>query len=460
MQINVGYMTKDEQCVASVCARSKRLPPLVVLLIVLMWVLQSCGESYALLNIDINRGYAEPIPIALGKFEYTSSGANPLSKSILSVIKNDLESSGLFRIIDENAFLEEVSFDSYPRFANWRRINANVLVAGKVHFPQDSSVVTVHFKIWDPYKEQQFAAAKLKIDQKSWRRIAHRIADLVYNCITGDGGYFDSRILFVAESGSLHNRTKRLAIMDQDGAAFQYLTDGKDMILNPRFDYRSHRAIYVSYKNQIPQVFLLDIAQGRQQLVGNFPGMSFAPRFSPDGEHIVMSLAKNGTTSIYEFNLHTRDMKKIVGDVGAISTSPSYSPDGLYITFNSDRSGKRQIYVADRDGSNIKRISFNEGVYATPVWSPRGDYIAFTKIYKGRFYIGVMKQDGSGERLLTSSWFEEAPTWAPNGRVIMFYRKDKKGQGKIYAVDITGDNERVIQTKVAAVDPAWSPLLP
>lgn len=419
------------------------------------------STSLALLNIDINKGYTEPIPVALGKFLYSSDdNTRKLVDAIVSVIQNDLESSGLFRIIDSRAHLEDAEFNLYPKFANWRKINANVLVVGKVEIVPGTNLVKTSFKIWDPYKEQIFLSATLQIHQNSWRRIAHRIADSIYQCVTGDNGYFDSRILFVAESGNLRNRVKRLAIMDQDGASFKYITSGEEMILNPRFDYKSHRVIYMSYKNQIPQVFLLDITRGKQELIGNFPGMSFAPRFAPDGEHAIMSLAREGTTSIYEVHLKTKDIRKIISDLGAISTSPSYSPDGLYITFNSDRGGRRQIYVMNRDGSDIRRISFGDGVYATPVWSPRGDYIAFTKIYKGRFYIGVMKPDGSDERLLTSSWYEEAPTWSPNGRVVMFYRRDKSGYGKICAVDITGDNERVIRTPVAAVDPAWSPLLP
>ena len=432
----------------------------IVIICLMLNILHFAEFGCAVLNIDINRGYNEPIPVAIEKFEVISRDANQLARSITAVIKNDLENSGLFRIIRENAFLENISFTSTPNFSNWRKINANVLVLGQVEEVAGTNTLKTNFKIWDPYKERDFISGTLKIDKRFWRRVAHRIADSVYHCITGDKGYFDSQILFVAESGSMHNRKKRLAVMDQDGASFRYITNNTEMILNPRFDHKSHRVIYMSYSNQIPQVFLLDIPTGRNSLIGHFPGMSFAPRFAPDGFNAILSLAKNGTTSIYEINLNTKSARKIVGDIGSISTSPSYSPDGQYITFNSDRSGGRQLYVIDRNGNNLRRISFGQGSYATPVWSPRGDYIAFTKIYRGMFYIGVMKPDGSGERLLTSSWYEEAPTWSPNGRVIMFYRKDKQGYGKIYAVDITGDNERIIPTPVAAVDPAWSPLLP
>jgi TolB protein len=415
-------------------------------------------QTYGALNIEINKGCVEPIPVAITQFKSDINNKN-LANEIMSVIENDLESSGLFRILPQDTFLEDISIDSAPQFTNWRKINATVVVVGHVETDGDSGRMAVKFAIWDPYKETKLEAGVLKIHKRSWRRTGHRIADAMYANITGDTGYFDSRILFIAESGSFHNRTRKLAVMDQDGTNLQYLTDGQEMILTPRFDHKSQRVIYMSYKNRTPQVFLLDTPTGMQELIGSFPGMSFAPRFSPDGEYVVMSIARNGTTAVYELHLKTKNIRKIVSDIGAISTSPSYSPDGKYIVFNSDRGGSRQLYTMQRDGSNLHRISFGGGMYATPVWSPRGDYIAFTKVKGGQFYIGLMRPDGKDERLLTSSWYEEAPSWAPNGRVIMFYRKGKDRHGKLFTVDITGDNERQITVPVAAVEPAWSPLL-
>ncbi len=418
-------------------------------------------QANALVRIDINQGNVDPIPLAIVNFHAKTSEEEKLAIGINDVISNNLETSGLFRIISPDAFLEKPDFIKDPIFSHWRKINSTVLVIGKVEILSSEKMIRVQFKIWDPYAETMIDGMSYKVNQASWRRIAHKISDRIYQSIIGESGYFDSRIVYIAESKDRNkaNKTKRLAIMDSDGSNNHFLTDGKDLVLTPRFNPQSQKITYLSYKNGVPQVFILDLHSGVQRLIGNFSGMSFAPRFSADGKSLIMSVAKEGTTAIYEVDLQTYKPRKIIGDIGAISTSPSYSPDGTKIVFNSDRSGSRQLYVMNRDGSEIKRISSGGGVYATPVWSPRGDFIAFTKMQEGKFYIGVMRSDGSGERLLTTSWLEEAPTWSPNGRVIMFYRQSPNGDSKLFAVDITGYHERLIPTATMASDPAWSPLL-
>ena len=298
----------------------------------------------------------------------------------------------------------------------------------------------------------------------NWRRVGHIITDKVYERLTGEKGYFDTRIIYVAEEGPKTKRIKKLAIMDQDGANNKFLTLGNELVLTPRFNPTSQMVTYLSYFRNLPRVYLLDIETGTQEVVGDFPGMTFAPRFSPDGKKIIMSFAKDGNSDIYTMDLENRIVEKITNHP-SIDTSPSYSPDGKYICFNSDRSGYQQIYIMKSDGSNVKRISFGKGLYGTPVWSPRGDLIAFTKLHKGKFYIGVMRTDGSGERLLTENFYQEAPSWSPNGRVLIFYRETKtndKGEGfsaKLWSIDLTGYNERLVKTPVDASDPSWSSLL-
>jgi TolB protein len=298
----------------------------------------------------------------------------------------------------------------------------------------------------------------------NWRRVGHIISDKVYERLTGEKGYFDTRIIYVAEEGPKTNRIKKLAIMDQDGFNTKYLTLGNELVLTPRFNPTNQMVTYLSYFRNLPRVYLLDIETGIQEVVGDFPGMTFAPRFSPDGKKIIMSFASEGNSDIYTMDLETRVVERITNHP-SIDTSPSYSPDGKYICFNSDRSRYQQIYVMKSDGSNVKRISFGKGLYGTPVWSPRGDLIAFTKLHKGKFYIGVMRTDGSGERLLTENFYQEAPSWSPNGRVLIFYREtktDDKGEGfsaKLWSIDLTGYNERLVRTKTDASDPSWSSLL-
>jgi TolB protein len=421
------------------------------------------NAAHAELKIDITKGNVEPLPIAVTAF--TGAGLGDANGTqIMNVISGNLERSGLFRPISPQAFIEQVSNgDAIPRYADWRQINANAIVTGTVT-PVGTDKVRISFRLWDALGQQQIAGKEYNTFARNWRRVSHLISDEIYKRLTGEQGYFDTRIVYVAESGPAKKRIKRLAIMDQDGANHKYLTDGTSLVLTPRFSPNTQDILYMSYAGGVPRVFLRDLQTGREESLGRFNGMSFAPRFNHDGNKMLMSIASGGVTSIYEMDLRSRQMRRLTQSGGAIDTSPSYAPDGRTIVFNSDRGGSQQIYTMDSNGGNIQRISFGTGNYATPVWSPRGDWIAFTKSTGGRFYIGVMKPDGSGERLLTQSWLDEGPSWAPNGRVIVFGREAPGGAGgnrsKLYSVDITGYNLRELPTPQDASDPAWSPLLP
>ena len=325
--------------------------------------------------------------------------------------------------------------------------------------PAAGGKYSVEFRLWDVFGGARDVSRKsYTFTQDIWRRVAHIIADDIYKRITGEDGYFDTRIVYIAESGPKDNRQKRLAIMDQDGENHQFLTNGADLVLTPRFSPAAQDITYMSYYGNKPRVYLFSISTGQQEVLGDFPGMTFAPRYSPDGNSVIMSLAQNGNTDIYVMDVRTRRSKRLTDHPG-IDTSPSYSPDGARIVFNSDRGGEQQLYVMNADGSGVARISKGAGRYATPVWSPRGDLIAFTRIYQGSFYIGVMRPDGSGERMLSQGWLVEGPTWAPNGRVLAFYTQDQGGRTQLHSIDLTGHNERVMKTPMDGSDPAWSPLL-
>ena len=321
----------------------------------------------------------------------------------------------------------------------------------------------VGFHLYDVLAEEQMKGLSFTTTPGSWRRVGHLISDAIYKRLTGEEGYFDTRIVYVSETGRKSARIKRLALMDQDGAGHRFLTDGKYLVLTPRFSPTRQEITYLSYFNDTPRVYLYNIDSGRREVLGEFPGMTYAPRFSPDGNKVVMSMAQGGRSNIYEMDLRTRAIRQLTRS-SAIDTSPSYSPDGTQIVFNSDRGGSQQLYKMTSTGDNVVRISRGTGRYATPVWSPRGDLIAFTKSSGNRFYIGVMDPNGEGERLLTESFLDEGPTWAPNGRVIMFFRQQKTkadgsgGRTRLYSVDLTGRNLREIVTPLDASDPAWSPL--
>ena len=425
------------------------------------------NNALALIEIDITEGNREPLPIAISDFFYDeidSSKLSTISVNLSNVVKADLERCGLFEPINKDAFIQNNSaMHLRPRFEDWRLIKSQALVTGKLKIV-DGDKLRVEFRLWDTLAEKEIEALVLITTLDNWRRISHMISDKVYERLTGERGYFDTRILYVSESGPKNQRIKKLAIMDQDGANHRHLTSGKELVLTPRFNPTKQEITYLSYFKNLPRVYLLNIETGNQEVVGDFPGMTFAPRFSPDGSKIIMSLAKDGNSDIYVMDLKSRVVTRLTTN-SAIDTSPSYSPDGKKITFNSDRGGSQQIYVMDNDGRNQKRISNKGGNYATPVWSPRGDLIAFTKNFKGSYAIGVMRTNGEGERLLTENWYQEAPSWSPNGRVLTFYREtpaNEVGQGHsstLWSIDLTGFNERKIDTPQDGSDPSWSNLL-
>lgn len=423
------------------------------------------SPAYAELEIDVTGASRNPMPIALP--EMIGSSSNIFTKlvgrdygdKIHEVISADLDRSGLFKIIPQNSYIETLSsIDQRPQFIDWQAIKAQALVQSQItELPGEK--LKVDFRLWDVAASQQLLGKSFTSTKDNWRRIAHVVADAIYERLTGDKGYFNTRVVYVSESGPTTRRVKRLAMMDQDGENHKFLTDGRNLVLTPRFSPNMQKITYLEYVGHNPRVYLMDLTNNSRQVLGNFPGMTFAPVFSPDSSKVLMSYANKGATHIYEMNLRTKSIKQITFG-NAIDTSASYSPDGSKIVFNSDRGGNQQLYVMDADGGNVERISFGKGRYATPVWSPRGDYIAFTKMANGAFYIGVMAPDGSGERLLADGFLVEGPTWSPNGRVLMFFRQDRGSPVRLYTIDLTGYNERRIITPSEASDPAWSPLLP
>ena len=421
--------------------------------------LSASTPARAVVELNITQGTIQPLPIAIADFAGDGSVAPETAREISDVVANDLRASGLFIPIDQAAFIEKgVGTDSVPRFDDWRVVNAQALVVGRIG--SSDGKLRAEFRLWDVFAGKQLAGEQFFARPKDARRIGHIIADAIYERITGEKGYFDTRIVFVDESGPKDKRMKRLAIMDQDGFNVRLLTTGQNLVLTPRFSPSTQEITFMSFEGATPKVYLLNIETGQKEIVGAFPGMTFAPRFSPDGQRIVMSLERQGDSNLFAMDLRSHRTLQLTNS-NAIDTAPCYSPDGRQIVFETDRDGSRQIYVMDAGGTNPRRISRGQGSYSTPVWSPRGDLIAFTKMVGGQFLIGVMKPDGSGERVLTEGFHNEGPTWAPNGRVLMFFRESPGATGgpKLYTIDLTGYNERQIATPAFGSDPAWSPLI-
>ena len=413
------------------------------------------------LRIEITDGVIEPLPIAIAPFLTEGDAAEALARDITAVVQADLEGSGLFRAIPSNAFISPItSFDSPVDYADWKAINAQGLVTGSVAVSGDR--ITVKFRLFDVFAEAPLGEGlQFGGDGATWLRLAHKVADQVYSRITGEGGYFDSRVVFVAETGPKDAREKRLAVMDYDGENLSYLTDPGTLVLAPRISADGGQVLYTSYASGFPRIMLLDTDSLRTRTLEDMPdSMTFSPRFSPDGGNVLFSASRSGNTDLYTMAMDGGTPARLT-DAPSIETAPSFAPDGRQIVFESDRSGSPQLYVMPADGGEARRISFGPGRYGTPVWSPREDLIAFTKQNQGRFHIGVMRPDGSGERLLTASFLDESPTWSPNGRVVMFTRETagEGGAPALYSVDITGRNLKRVPTPGAASDPAWSPLL-
>jgi len=432
-----------------------RMKPLFQLLLVAGLLMgMTTVRARADITVNVNQGVTQPLPIAIPAFNSTTT----VGADIAKVISGDLERSGLFKPLDPNSFLERnLDVNVQPRFADWKTIGSQALVNGQVTVDADGRL-RVDFRLWDVVSEQALQGLQFTSTPENWRRVAHKISDAVYERLTGEKGYFDTRIVFVAESGSKVKRVKRLAIMDQDGANPSFLTDGSYLVMTPRFSTSTQEITYMALRDTGATLYLFNIETGRQETLGKFPGMVFAPRFSPDGSKVAFSVEKNGNSDVYVMDLRNRVSTRLTTDP-SIDTSPSFSPDGQHLVFNSDRGGSPQIYVMNVDGSGVHRISFGPGRYTTPVWSPRGDFIAFTKQTGGEFHIGVMKPDGTDERILTSSFLDEGPTWAPNGRVLMFFREQGGSGPHLWTVDITGRVQQQAPYPGQASDPAWSPLL-
>ncbi|MEP1443212.1 MAG: Tol-Pal system beta propeller repeat protein TolB [Hyphomicrobiales bacterium] len=430
----------------------KKLYPII--LGMLATVFLASAPALSKVEIDVRGANVEPLPIALPIL----TGNADYAQRITDVIAADLERSGFFKSVDRNTFLENITDPNVaPKFDDWKVINAKALMTGAVTLA--GGQITAQFRLWDTFGADQIDGQQFSSTEKNWRRVAHIIADAIYEKLTGEKGYFDTRVVFVDETGTKQRRKKRLAIMDQDGANVRYLSNGTDLVLTPRFSPTSQEITYMSFvPGRQPKVYLLNIETGQREIVGNFPGMTFSPRFSPDGNRIVMSLQQDGNANIYAMDIRSGATSRLTNSP-SIDTSPSYSPDGSAIVFESDRGGRQQLYKMSGSGGGAQRISFGAGSYSTPVWSPNGEWIAFTKRTGGKFLIGVMKPDGSGERVLTEGFHNEGPTWAPNGRVLMFFRESPGASGgsKLWSVDVTGYNEQRIPTPNFGSDPAWSP---
>ncbi|MDR1360809.1 MAG: Tol-Pal system beta propeller repeat protein TolB [Rickettsiales bacterium] len=423
-------------------------------------------SAKAELRVDIIAGSVEPVPLAIQKFETDGKISASDAATLRNVVEADLKSTGLFRIVNHDAFPEFVKMGDLPKFKDWAAIKAQVLVQAKMTTASDGKY-KLEFYVWDINGKEQIEAQSLVSSKKSARRMAHIMADAIYERLTGEVGYFDTQIVFIAESGPVDARVKRMAIMDQDGFGFRYISDAKTFVMSPHFSPNMQTIVFLSYRDEDPMVWSLDLDTGAQRRLGKFGGMTFAPRFSPDGSRVALSLVKDGITNIYEYDMESKELRQLTFGT-SIDTSPSYSPDGKRMAFNSNRSGSQQLHILDMKTLEVERLTYGAGRYATPAWSPDGKFIAFTKIADESFYVGIMNDKGRNEKILAGGWFMEAPSWAPGSRRVVYYETEKvigddKGRvSHIRSVDITGQNvyDIALPDGLNGTEPTWSPKLP
>lgn len=417
------------------------------------------------LVVDVEGGMSAPLPIIIPAMPTSAVAQTPagptdqLGQKLSQIIDDDLRNTGLFKTMGPNAtraigYAEVTS----PDYAAWGGVVGQALVQGYVRANGNGSL-TIGCYLYDMSARTELVRQGFVVTPADWRRAAHKCSDAIYTRLTGEGPYFDSQIVYVAEQGPKGKRRKQLAIMDQDGANHRFLTNGQNIVLTPRLSPQQNAIVYMSYQDRRPSIYVYDMAARSNRLLVSNVNLNFAPRFSPDGRSVLFSMAVSGNTDLYRVSTSGGAPQRLTNAPG-IDTGGSYSPDGSRIVFESDRGGTQQLYVMNADGSNQRRISFGGGRYATPVWSPRGDLIAFTRM-GGGFRIGVMNPSGGGERLLTDSWGDEGPTWSPNGRVLMFFRSAQgSGRPDLWAVDLTGSTSRKIPTPLDGSDPSWGPIRP
>lgn len=415
-------------------------------------------SAMAATELEVSASRFEPMPIAI---PYFHGNNQQIADKIREIIANNLQNSGLFRVVPPQSYISQPAINEMPQFENWRPLGVAAIVVGDVSVTGGNIVVS--FRLWDTGTGQQVIGQQFAGNNSIVRRLGHKVSDAVYTQLTGEGPYFDSQIVYVDEAGPKKSRMKRLAVMDQDGANVRYLTSNNEYILTPRYSAKAQRVVFTTLDKKGSALHLMDPSTGRRERLIYYPNrMVFSPALSPDGQNVAMSIENNGTTNIYMYNIATKHMYKITSGF-AIDTSPSFSPDGTQIVYNSDMGGTQQLYVTSVSGGSPRRISYGSGRYATPTWSPKGDKIAFTKMQGGKFSIGVMTPDGGNEKVLASSFLDEGPSWAPNGRSVVFFRQIAgiSGQTNLYQVDISGYiRERKINTPRDGSDPSWSPLLP
>lgn len=407
------------------------------------------GKNYKLTKIAINHFLTQ-------KYE-----EKIIAKEIRDTVCKNLSDSGIFSIVAENNFIEQNKGSEFiPFFEAWKKINATILVNGSLTKNRKNNY-TIVISIWDNILAKKILHRKITFSEKSIQKTSHIISDHIYQEIIGEKGYFDSKILYVAEKVIENKIFTRIAMMNQDGKEHKYLTNGKFISISPKISPDKENIAYVDFRAGISKIFLRNLYSGQENLLTNMKGSIFSPRFSRNGKKILFSLAKKGATNIFKFDINTKKISVLTRNI-YINTSPQFSPDDKKIIFTSNRLGTAKIYTMNEEGKNVVKITEKPGSHLEPKWSPDGKYISYINLRrKLGYYINIINTKTGEETTVVKSDVIHGYCWCPNSKYILFSEaignkeEEKKTIYKLQKINIFNKHKTTINTPYSASDPIW-----
>jgi len=403
--------------------------------------------AHAQLTIEISGAGTNRVPLAVADF----SGERGIAPALVSVVRADLERSGLFKLVDPGT--APVADSASVAYADWKSRGADALLAGSVTQMADGRY-EIRFRLHDVPKQAALGGMTYVATAKQIRTVAHRIADYVYEKLLGEPGIFSTRIAYVVKSSGRFE----LQIADADGMNAQAALASREPIISPTWSPDGTRLAYVSFEAKKPVIYVHSLATGQRHVAANFKGSNSAPTWSPDGRRLAVVLTKEGTSQLYTLNADGSGVSRLASSSG-IDTEPAYSPDGQFIYFTSDRGGSPQIYRIPATGGDAQRVTFEGSYNVTPRLSRDGKNMAYISRNAGRFQLTLMDLATRQTQTLTDSDKDESPSFAPNGRMIL-YASEVGGRGVLAAVSSDGRVKQKLSVQAADVrEPAWGPLI-
>lgn len=409
----------------------------------------------AILTIEITQGVDGGLPVAIVPFG--GAGKDRPPQDVAAIIEADLARSGRFAPLDKKLFVSRPTELNQVIYKDWRIVKAEALVIGKVR-PVDPGHWQVEFRLIDVYKEKQLAGYSFVVAGDRLRAVAHQISDIVYEKLTGEPGVFSTRIAYVTRERSARRFQYKLQIADSDGYSPVTVLNSVEPLMSPAWSPDGTRVAYVSFEQRRPILYLQNVVHGSRARLAEFDGINSAPAFAPDGSKIALTLSRDGNTEIYVMRLSDNALTRLTHNP-AIDTEPSWSPDGREIVFTSDRSGRPQIYRMRADGSQVERVTFEGEYNARASYSPDGKMLTLVSGAQGRYHAALLHLQSSVLQVLTDTALDESPSFAPNGRLIL-YATERAGRGVLASVSSDGRVRQLLKLQEGDVrEPAWSPFI-